>query len=494
MTQRDSIDDVVFRSEAVALGDLTVTRMRGVEALSQPFEFVLRVESRHDVGIELEQMESLVQLPAYIAFGPDEETPIHGVIRRVEMLPSATPGRVQYDLTLVPRLWHLNLTSGTWVYQDLNTAEIIKDVLQAAELREGDDFEFRLTAKYPPREYTVQYQESDLAFISRLMEHDGMYYFFAHDGGREKLIITDSNVAFGALEGHEAISFDPRAGVTDGQQVITAVGRTRQIGSRSVTMKDYNWRTPSTKIAAGYVFDPHGHGLQVEYGAHVKDVASAKRLAKVRAEEFFCQRERFQFTGHVRGLRAGHRFSLTNHFMPDLWIDYVVVSVEHSAAQAAPGDDAGGSERYTNRFEAIRADVQFRAERKTPRPRIAGFIHAKTDGPNGQVGSDGGTPIDAEGRYKVSLPMDQHRTGANRSSRWIRRAQPASGDGFGMHFPLHVGTEVMLLHLDGDPDRPVIVGTVPNPENASPVTSADPTTSRIKTRSGVVMGWNDKRG
>lgn len=485
--------DVNFRTEAVPSGTLSLLRLKGTESLSQVYEFNLVVRAAEEGGLTFDEVEALLAQPCSVTFGVSDEHPIHGALAAVDMLPHATPSGVQYALTFVPRLWRTSLTFGTWVYQDLSVPEIVSDVLQEAGLSAGTDFELRLSAQYPKREYVVQYRETDLAFVSRLCEHEGIFFFFEHHDGVDKVVFGDMNVAFRPLEGHETVAFDPRAGATDLREVVTAVGRRRQVGPRQVGVKDFNYRTPEKVIGAGFTVDPQGVGAVVDFGDHFKDTPGAKRYARIRGEEAVCQREVYHATSRVRGLRAGHRFALADHFAAGFDQDYLVTRVEHVAEQA-PEAVADGSAGYHNEATAIPYATAFRPARVTPKPRIPGFMHAKIDGEGGQAAGDGSSPLDPEGRYRVTLLCDGTRSAAGRSSRWVRRAQPFSGAGYGMHFPLHVGAEVMLVHLDGDPDRPVIVGAVPNPAMASPVTAEDATLNRIRSRSGLIMGFHDNRG
>lgn len=485
--------DVTVSTGAVADGALRVRRLTGVEALSKPFEFSVVVQSTVEGGLSFDELDAILAQPWTIRFGDDDPRVIHGAVSAIETLPHASGTAVQYALTVVPRLWRSSLTFGTWVYQDLSVPEIVSDVLQEAGLASGTDFEMRLSARYPKREYCVQYRETDLAFISRLCEHEGIFFFFEHTDGVDKVVFGDMNVAFQPLEGHESISFDPRGGVTDLREVVTAIGRRRQVGPRQVGVKDFNYRTPDRVIGAGFTVDPQGVGLVMDYGDHFKDLAGAKRTARVRAEEIFCQRETYQITSRVRGLRAGHRFGLIDHFSQDFEQEYLITEIRHSIEQSRDATE-GGSSGYHNEVTAIPYANAYRPPRVTPRPSIAGFIHAKIDGEGGAATADGSAPLDAEGRYRVAVLGDATKSAAGRSSRWVRRAQPFSGAGYGMHFPLHVGAEVMLVHLGGDPDRPVIVGAVPNPANASPVNAEDATLNRIRSRSGMVMGFHDNRG
>ena len=493
MTQQFSDNDLVFVSAALGQGDLFLTRLEGREALSNLFEFDLIVETTFNGALDFEQVDDMFGLPAYIAFGHEEQHKIHGVVRSVDMLASADAGnRVAYRVVLVPRLWYATQTIGTWAYQDMSVPEVIKDVLGESGLNDGDDYELRLTGSYRKREWISQHEESDFDFISRLMEHEGIFYFFEHTDTVDKLIISDGNTAFLELEGHEGIRYDPRTGVTDPGEVVLAISRHREITPATVFLKDYNYRTPSIDLFTGVEIDATGKGTQIHYGDHFKDISEGKKLAKIRAQEIYVPRETYNGRSRVRGLRTGHKFALAEHPIPAMDQAFIVTELRHSATQQSNANAVEGA-GYTNEFVLIPLRIPFRPRRVTPKPRIAGFMNAKIDG---AASADGTAPVDETGRYKVSLIADNTsvtRNGGGSVSHWVRMAQPFSGDNYGMHFPLHVGTEVLIAFVNGDPDRPVIAASIPNAENQSPIGTQNAQVNRIRTRSGIMMGFHDRK-
>ncbi len=477
----------MFGSAALSPGDFYVRQLDGHEALSQLFSFELVVETTFGGALEPSQIDDVLRNAAYVAFGEHEEHKIHGVVREVEMLNMAEPSPVVYRLRFVPKLFDTTLTAGSWVYQDLSAPEIVKDVLKEAGLHEGTDFELRLTKTYPKYEYKVQYEETDYQFISRVMEYEGIFFFFEHGDEAAKVVFADANNAFQELDGFAALSYDPRSGLTTSEATVNSFTRVQRVIPSKVTVRDYNYRTPSVQLVAQQPIDPDGVGEHVYYGEHFKSVGDGNKLAKVRAQEHFAHREVCSGSSPVRGLRAGHKFTLENHMLSSLDQQYVVTDVRHSVQQEGVGADER-AQGYRNEFNAIPYAVAWRPVRATPVPRIVGVIHGKVDAPADGVRA---TPVDEHGRYKVILPWDLAGVAGGKASRWIRMAQPASGSGFGVQFPLHVGTEVLLIHVNGDPDRPVIISSVPNFETASPVTSANATQSQIRTRHGISVTFDD---
>lgn len=482
---------LVFRSAAASAPELFVRELDGREGLSQLFAFDLVLES--PAALSNDTLDELLASKAYLAFGDQEEHRVHGVVREVQLLASAEPTPVLYRVRLVPKLFDTTLTRGSWVYQDLSAPQIISDVLGEFGMHEPDDFELRLTRKYTPYEYKVQYEETDYQFLSRVMEYEGIFFFFEHGDGGAKVIFTDANNAFAPLDGASTLAYDPRGGTVGAETRVSALSRTRRTVAAKVTVRDYNYRTPSTQLTAEQPVDAAGVGEQVYYGEHFKDVPQGARLARVRAQELAAPRDVFAGVTAVRGLRAGHRFTLESHPVEGMDQDYVVTALRHTARQAGVSTDTPDSERqaYRNEFEAIPHAVPWRPARVTPLPRIVGVIHGKVD-----ASSDGvrATPVDEHGRYKVVLPWDVAGTPGGKASRWIRMAQPASGSGYGVQFPLHVGTEVLLVHVNGDPDRPIIASSVPNMETASPVNAGNATQSQIRTRHGITVTFDDQSG
>jgi type VI secretion system secreted protein VgrG len=390
---------------------------------------------------------------------------------------------------MVPRLWYTTLTLRSRVYQDLSVPDIIKAVLKDSSMAD-EHFELRLEGTYPKREYVVQYQESDYQFISRLIEHEGICFFFEHTPDGEKVVFADANASFSAPAGYEQIQYLPREGVTDPVESIWSVAYQAHMVPQQVTLREYNWRTPSVPLLAQQKVDAQGRGLQMLYGEHFRDTGEGKKLAKVRAEEFAARRE--LYTGHsrVRALHSGQIFELTGHLLGQFDQSYLVTEVTHEVDQQRVMGESGaaqGTQGYTNAWRGIPASVRYRPERRTPKPRIAGIVNAVVDGTvNGAA-----APLDEQGRYKVLLPFDVSGKAGGKASRWIRMVQNSSGAGYGTHFPLHVGTEVALSHINGDPDRPIIIGSVPNPETLTPVIADNATQSVIRTRAGIHIEFED---
>jgi type VI secretion system secreted protein VgrG len=244
--------------------------------------------------------------------------------------------------------------------------------------------------------------------------------------------------------------------------------------------------------------DTKGRGNVYFYGEHFKTPEEGRTLANVRAEEIRCRENLFHGEGTQPALCPGFIFEIADHYRESYNQKYLIAEIEHqggqtSAFMAGTGDELTEGEQqptYSNAFTAIPAGVQFRPKRNTTKPRFYGTMNAKVDA----AGIGQYAEIDDEGRYKVKLPFDQNGNNGGKASRWVRMMQPYAGADHGMHFPLHKGTEVLLTFVDGDPDRPIIAGAVPNAETKSVVTSLNATRNTIRSAGGNTLEMQDMAG
>ncbi len=496
---------IKFASPALPPNTLLVLSFQGREAISTPFRFEIEMVSmKADID-----STAMIQQAAFLGIkqgvpirGSDrrgiQTLKIHGTLSSFEQLGQGL-GWVGYRAVLVPSLWRLSLNVQSRIFQDKKVPEIVEEVLKGAGLAK-DDYEFRATAReYPKREYVVQYQESDLNFISRLLEHEGIFYFFEQGEEREKVVFGDSPDACKPIVGEPSIPYrPPQSNVAtptsdwfDPEVIQALTYRENRIQSE-VVLRDYNYRTPAVDLKVSAPVISEGIGTFYEYGDHYKDKDQGKAYAQVRAEEIACRRKLFLGTSDCRALRAGATYTLQGHYRSDFNADYLLTEVRHKATQAI--ELAGGASRvavkYQNEFESIPAPVPFRPLRTTPKPKIAGTMHAKVDA----AGDGKYAEIDDEGRYKIMIPFDLSGKDKAKATRWIRMAQPYSGPNFGIHFPLHKGAEVILVHQDGDPDRPIIASAVPNPETATPVKGENQSQCMIRTGGGNQIMIEDTDG
>lgn len=473
-----------FASKALAGDTFEVVKFSGAEAISKPYEFAITL-SAEDPDIDL---KAVLRNPATLKIvREDEEIPIHGVPAVFEQLHEANH-RIFYRAVLVPKLWYLGLYRENRLFLDKTVPQIIEETLKQAGLT-TQDYELKFTRSYSPWEYVCQYRESNLDFLSRWMEREGIYYFFKQLDNSEKLVITDNSTVHENIQGDSTLSYSPVTGlIPEDEEVVSALVCRQRVLPKKVILKDYNYRKPSLEVEAEADVDVNGREEVYIYGEHFKDPSQGKELATIRAEEFLCRETMYFGEGTAPRLAPGFIFELAKHYRSSCNRKYLVTEVEHRGI--GTGLLLAGIEQdqkqentqpgYSNHFVCLPSDVQFRPERKTAKPRFNGTMNAVVD-----AAGDGSTAeLDDQGRYKVTLPFDLSGRKGGKASRWIRMAQPYSGPDYGAHFPLHKGSEVLLTFIDGDLDRPIISGAVPNPETKSPVTNANQTKSIIRDNYG----------
>ncbi|MEQ8454928.1 MAG: type VI secretion system tip protein TssI/VgrG [Sandaracinaceae bacterium] len=470
-----------FHTRADVGARLLAERASGTQRLSGLYQWRVLVEVEHEGGLDDEALNDLLRQPARISLNRDDsEGEVYGVLRQVEMLEVTGPRETHYDLTLVPKLWRLNLVKRSRVFQNKTHVEVALAVF-AEHGFDPDTYVFDQTEEsYPTHEYVVQHRETDFAFISRLLEHNGVHYRFEQHPRTEAIVLGDRNASFVPVHEEDELRYHPHDfAPDDGAPRVWGLRRIRSARYAEVQLRDYNWRAPHQPVRAVEPVDEEtGYGFLDLYGEHVPDTAEATRLARVRAQEQQVAAETFEAKTSLRGVRPGTYFDLVNHPHPDLNQRYLVTETSETTVDG---------HAYVNTFKAIPFSVTYRPARTTPWPRIDGAINAIVDGEARSTA----TPIDEQGRYRVVLPFDGAASAGGSASRWVRRAQPSAGEGYGMHFPLHIGSEVAIVHVNGDPDRPLIVGAVPNAATQSPVIAGNAPQSRIRTGSGVVFELDD---
>ena len=476
----DETKRFTFVSKGLPEDTFSVVEFKGTEGISALYEFDITLAS-DDPEIDL---KGILQNPATLIIkGGDQDLPIHGAVSQFEQL-NEVKGHYFYRALLVPRLWQADLYRENQLFLDKTVPDIIEEILKQAGLT-TQDYDLKLTNKYPQWEYICQYRETDFDFISRWMEREGIYFYFEQGENNEKLIITDSSTAHEDIPGDATIPFTPPSGIVPEKEAITAFLCRQKRLPNKVILKDYNYRKPSLDLKAEAEVDASGRGDVYFYGEHFKTHKEGNGLAKIRAEEIKCRENVYHGESTATNLCPGFFFTLDDHYRQSYNQKYLIVEVEHEGHQTGSlwagveKKSAKGEKKltYTNNFTAIRSDVQFRPECKTPKSRFNGTMNATIDA----AGSGEYAELDDLGRYKVKLPFDQSDMEGGKASRWVRMQQPYAGAEHGMHFPLHKGTEVLLTFVDGDPDRPVIAGAVPNAETASPVTAANQSESVIQT-------------
>jgi type VI secretion system secreted protein VgrG len=478
----------LFSFHAAALDDVRVLSLRGREALSEPFRFEIGLHAGREVdaaAVVGERAELRAELDGAADFG------WRGVIAELSLL-HAWDGQLLYRAILVPRLWQLGLSLHSRVFVGDDTPSIIEQILQQNGMT---DYELRLRERYPAHQHVCQYKESDLAFISRWMEREGLYYFFEH-GAADKLVITDAASFHGTLRA-DPVRYDPRALLdASAGEALHALSSRHAALPAAVEVRDYDPLKPGLEVF-GEASLSGGLGVRQRlFGDNVLTPDDGKRLARVRSEEHACRRVVFHGSGHILRMRSGHRFEVDGHPCAAFNGALLCTELEHFANLGVDDPtvrqllEVAFDDTYRVELRAITADVQYRAARLTPTPRIHGIERATIDGPDDSQYAQ----IDAHGRYKLKIHFDESELKDGNASSWVRMLQPHGGDTEGFHFPLRKGTEVMLAFQGGDPDQPLIAGVAPNAHKVSPVAEENATWNVIQTGSENRIRINDDKG
>lgn len=470
-----------LESESFEAHRLQLRSFRGVERIGAPFVFEIDAVVPDAAGLDRGQL--LGSLATLVIDTGSTSRRFHGLIAGIKDALQTTADHRSYTLRLVPRAQQLALVTTQDIFQNLSVPDVIAAKLEHLELG-ADGVAFRLAGTYPVREFIVQYRETDLAFISRLAEHLGISMLFEHGEEGDRIVFTDHEAGFGSIEG-ESATFRGTGERTDVYQLSLE----QQLVPASYITYDYNYRLPQVEVRGIVESDTGFAGGMAEYGPHAKTPEEAELFARLRRDELRGTERVYRGESDLATFRAGAHVAVENH--PHVEGNpLLLVEVEHRGTQPALLH-GGGSEppRYENSFRAVPSGFVYRPPRVTPTPRVHGFATGIIEGY--AEGSSGNAKLDDEGRYTVRFHFDIAPREAMKASRPVRMAQQHAGAGYGTHFPLRPGVEVLLAFHDGDPDRPVIVGAMPNPMTPTPITLTNAGHNMIRTRSGVRLHIND---
>jgi type VI secretion system secreted protein VgrG len=474
-----------IESSAFSCDRLRVRKLTGVEAISQLFSFELVVVSLDRTGPDAETMAGARVSIVFEREG-DEVRRVHGLITEVDDHFAADGDVKRYRIRVAPRAHRMALIDTQDVFVDTSVPELIQNKTSAVGLSKS--LELRLVGNYAKREFVAQYDETDLAFVSRLTEHLGISYFFEHQDDREVLVFTDHAGGFHRSEGAAEVQYRGRG---DARGVFELEARRRIVPSY-YAVRDYDYQKPLLDLTSQHELSQAGPGGVIEDGPGYRTPEEGSALALARAEEQQSNQLVYAGESDLPAFTAGARVRIEGH--PDLdTLDLLLVEVKHEVTQVIgqlSGDGDTGARPYRNTFKAVPAQHTYRPPRVTPRPRIAGLVTGIVD--PGPTGGQSYAPIDDQGRYRVRFLFDTTPPGSRPVSGPVRMIQNFVGENYGTHFPLKSGAEVLVGFVNGDPDRPVIVGAVPNPLKPSPVTNKNPAVNRIKTVSGITIDMVDE--
>ncbi|MBK8096584.1 MAG: type VI secretion system tip protein VgrG [Planctomycetes bacterium] len=480
------------RSIAIAtpLGDdvLLLVRMTAREQFNQPFSIDAELLTEDSSIVPADLLRQNVTLRVNLRDGSTRW--FNGHVAEFRCLGTQKGGQgelfYRHAAVIRPWIWLLDHAADCRIHQDKTAVEIVKQVFTDRGFTDVDD---QLTGTYRKREVCVQYRESDLAFVSRLLEEEGIAWHFSHTDGNHKLVLTDS--ATGRIEtpGYEVVEFRAESG-TAGEERISSWRSAHAVQPGSYSTYEYDFEKPELDLnvkAEAKAGDPLAW---FDHAGGYKTVAEGKHLAALRLAERKWQHEVFEGAGDARGLGVGARFELRK--APDDRFDrqYLIVGATLQAVAEDYGTGRQTGAASECQITAIDAAAEFRPVRRTPRGHVAGPQTGLVLGPDGEE-----IHTDKFGRVKVRFFWDRH-TGTDESKTcWVRVAQIWAGNAFGgMHLP-RVGSEVVVTFLEGDPDRPLVIGQLYNGTNATPYPlPANKTLALLKSSSSKGgSGFNEIR-
>jgi len=392
-----------------------------------------------------------------------------------------------YQATVNPWLWFLTRTSDCRIFQDLTVPDIVKKVFEDHGIAK---FEFKTFRTYRKWVYCVQYRESDYNFVARLLEHEGIYWYFEHGDGQHKLILVDSQSAHDAAKSCESLPFIELGADTGPDTDCVSEWRfSQEVRTGKVALTSYDFERPSTDLKVDAkkerkytmsdyeVFDFDGDYIQKSDG---------KQLADDHMDELQTPFQALHGASNAQGIEVGRLLTLTKHPRADQNAQYLITSLHVSAhVDAYESGNAAGDFRCD--FSAIPAAQQFRPTRRTPKPFVQGPQTAVVVGPAGEE-----LFTDKYGRVKLHFHWDRYSRKDEKSSCWVRVSHPWAGKNFGVVQVPRIGQEVVVDFLEGDPDQPIITGRVHNAEQMPPWDlPANATQSGILTRSSKGGGYGN---
>jgi type VI secretion system secreted protein VgrG len=399
-----------------------------------------------------------------------------------------------YRAEVVPWLWFLTRTSDCRIFQNKKAPEIIEQIFKDLGLTQ---YKMDCKGNYAKWEYCVQYRETDFNFISRLMEDEGIFYFFKHENGKHTLIISDHKGAY--IDGQDAeVERHHTWSSPTGQGNIYAWEHHHEYRSGKWAHTDYNFETPSTSLMANtnsVVTLENNSKLEFyDYPGEYAVKAVGDDSVKVRMQEEETPYDRVHGQGLCRSHSPGVKFKVKKHFVKaEEGKTYVITQVTHSArlgSNYVTETDVAADDPYQNSFTCIPDSVPFRPARITPKPMIHGSQTAVVVGPKGEE-----IYTDKYGRIKVQFHWDREGKKDDKSSCWIRCAQISAGKNWGVMSIPRIGQEVVVSYLEGDPDCPLVTGVVYNAEQMPAYElPAEMTKSYIKTNTSKGgVGFNEIR-
>jgi type VI secretion system secreted protein VgrG len=458
---------------ALGKDELLLSEFAGTEGVSQLFSYTLDLLSENPAV----DPARLLRTPATVTLelpGDGGRRYINGLINRFSQL-GQLEGLTVYRAEIVPWLWFLSLSTDCRIFQNLSVPEIVEQVFGNLGY---SAFDIRCAGSYPKREYCVQFRETHLAFVSRLMEEEGIFYFFEHEDGKHTLVLADGPSAVQPCPGQSSARMATATAVQP-DDVITLLEREHAVESGKVTLRDYDPLQPSLRLE-GTVTGKEKEELY-DYPGDFTVLDQGERYARLRLEAHEARQQIVRGAGTCRGMQSGYRFDLKDHYRREVNQAYLLLEIQHRGRAGDYRSWDSAPLDYQNQFVCIPHSVPYHPSLRTPRPRVGGHQTAMVVGKAGEE-----IWVDKHGRIKVQFHWDRQGKKDENSSCWVRVSTAWAGKAWGAIHTPRIGQEVLVEFLNGDPQYPIVIGSVWNGEHAPPYAlPANGTQSGIKSRSSA---------
>jgi type VI secretion system secreted protein VgrG len=486
---------------------LVFARMTSLEQVSQPFHCDISLLSESG-DLDPDRILGKPLIVSLATTGAEPLRYFHGLVTEFEQV-GYSERMHEYRAVTRPWFWFLTRTADCRIFQNKSVPDIFKEVCQKAGF---SDLEMHV-GTHPKREYCVQYRETDFNFLSRLLEHEGIFYYFEHSENKHVMVLADDVGDCKPVEGYDSVPFYPETAnaALRERDHLASWSFQKSFQPGSFAARDYDFERPSP-IPAGTASISRAHNASAyeiyDFPAEADEAVSGgseinskgvERIAKLRVQELQVPQMVARGRGDAAGLAPGHVFKLDGHPRDSLDIQYLITST--SIDLSAPAYHAGGGSGETHfsiALEGLDAREPYRPARITPKPMINGTQTAVVVGPSGDE-----IHTDEFGRVKVQFPWDRYGKNDEKSSCFVRVGQLWAGKSWGGIYIPRIGQEVIVSFLEGDPDRPIVIGSVYNGANKPPYTLPDnKTQSGIKSRSSLKgtgdnfneLRFEDKKG
>jgi type VI secretion system secreted protein VgrG len=465
---------------------LLLRAMKATEAMSRPFEYVVDLLSEQQ---DIDPTKLLGESMTVLVRVADGRTRYFNGLVSSFTFRGLEGGYASYRAVLRPWLWFLSKNSDCRIFQDVTVPDVFEKIVK--DTHGFSDYRLSLNETYKTRKYCVQYRESDFDFVGRLLEEEGIFYFFEHEEGKHTMVLGDSYSAFPEIEGSEQmgadIPFRPPGEAGVDLEHISEWHVNHELQSGAVALDDFDFMKPRVDLVSTSTVTREHSKADYEvfdYPGRFWEASDGEALAKVRIEELQSKYQRLHGIGNHHSLSPGYLFNLVDFLRESENAEYVLLKTEIEVESAEIEQMRGNADnRFAVRFVAQPSRDPFRPDRRTPKPVVHGPQTALVVGKSGEE-----IWTDKYGRVKLQFHWDREGQSDENSSCWVRVAQAWAGNNWGsIHIP-RIGQEVVVSFLEGDPDRPLVTGRVYNEDMMPPYPLPD-----MQTQSGI-MSRSTKEG